>query len=84
MILNKIIAWMDRPYRERLEKENLLLRSELYVAKLELQDLLGSAEAYMKYHEEKYYSDLNDKPTGLWPAIKRAKNFVMVIPRGRI
>jgi len=41
--------------------------------KTELKALINSAEAYMKYHEEKFYSGMNVKLTGLWPAIERAK-----------
>ena len=38
----------------------------------ELEELIHWAEKYMEYHADKFYSS-EPGPTGLWPAINRAK-----------
>ena len=38
-----------------------------------LESFANSAEAYMKYHGEKFYPDIEPKPTGLWPQIHKAR-----------
>ena len=53
-----------------IKYDEQMVRREENVA---LKELADTAEAYMKYHTEKFYSDLGVKPTGLWPAIKKAR-----------
>ena len=38
--------------------------------------LSGAAEAYMRYHAEKFYAESDAKPTGLWPQIEAARVLV--------
>lgn len=40
---------------------------------LGLRELVASCEAYMAYHGDKFYGDGAVQPTGLHPAIARAK-----------
>jgi hypothetical protein len=38
-----------------------------------LLKLAEAAEAYMKYHADKFYSECEAQPTGLWPFIRTAR-----------
>jgi hypothetical protein len=38
-----------------------------------LEELIYAAEAYQRYHDEKFYAGLEVKPTGLRPAIEKAR-----------
>ena len=41
--------------------------------------LSGAAEAYMRYHAEKFYAESDVTPTGLWPQIGAAQVLVAEI-----
>lgn len=43
-----------------------------------LRELIQAAEAYMRYHAEKFYADVpGEGPVGLWPAIAKAKQALL-------
>lgn len=54
------------------------------VLREELSALVESAASYMDYHSEKFYAELPIKPTGLWPAIERARAVLANKPSGII
>jgi hypothetical protein len=56
-----------------LLKEIIVLKGERAELRVALHDLIVSAEVYMKHHEDSFYSTSVVKPTGLWPAIDKAK-----------
>ena len=51
------------------------LRAERDALRSGLLDFAAAAEAYMRYHAEKFYGGLGSTaPTGLWPAILAARD----------
>jgi hypothetical protein len=49
------------------------LKARITTLETALNSLTEKTKAYMEYHSEKFYADLEPKPTGLWPAIEDAR-----------